>query len=665
MNPSLGGELGSVPTETTADQLERAGYSVVRHDGSPWPLDQRPVQQAAQAGQVTRRQVMGLVRDGQTRWVRVSARPLARPGEPPHGAVASYTDVTDRERARSELEESETHFRLLAENSTDVITRHRADGTCTYVSPALLEVLGRPRADVLGHQPIDLVHPEDQQLVVAEHDAVLADLQARTFRYRVRHRDDRWLWCESVVRPVLGDDGTLHEMQTSTRDITARVEAEQRLSRLALADPLTGLSNRAALTQQLGDMLGEEGELALLFLDLDRFKVVNDSLGHSAGDELLRVVAGRLAGACREGDVVARLGGDEFVVVAQGLDEGAAVALADRIQQVLAVPVGVAGHELVVSASVGIVAAGADRPQGQDAETLVRDADVSMYRAKARGRARSVVWTEAFGEAAGDRLEVERDLRAALERGELRVHYQPQVELTTGRIAGVEALVRWAHPHRGLLTPAAFLDVADDSGLVVEMGRQVVTAAGEQVARWRALPGQADLRLSVNLSAQELVRPGCVEDLLAALARVGLPASAVTVEVLESVLLDAEGDVAAALARCGSTDLRLALDDFGTGSSSLLHLRHVPFGGVKVDRTFVAGLGRSLPDEAIVRAVRAVTTDLGLSCVAEGVEHERQRAWLVEHGVELAQGFLLAHPLPPQELTALLQAGAAARPSGG
>ena len=637
---------------------EPGGFEVLHADGTPWPLLERPLARALFLAEETDHVLMGLRRGGTTLWTRVTARPLYRTGESePYAGLITYTDVTDSLAAEATLRESEAHFRLLAENSTDVISRHTVDGTCTYASPAITDMLGWQVEQVLHRSPLHLVHPEDRGLAVAEHEAVRTDLVPRTFRCRLLHRDGRWLWCESVVRPVRGDDGRLHEMQLSTRDVHARVEAEDRLERLALADPLTGLANRAALTQQLEELLVQGRQVALLFLDLDRFKVVNDSLGHSAGDELLRTVAGRLAGTCREGD--------EFVVVAQGLDEAGAITLADRLQQVLAAPIGVGGHELVVSASVGIVAAPPGLALEQDAETLLRDADVSMYRAKAKGRARAVVWTEAFGEAANARMELERDLRAGLERGELVVHYQPQFDLSTGRIAGVEALVRWHHPTRGLLPPGAFLDVADDTGLVVEVGRQVVAAACAQVAAWRRLPGHEDLRLSLNLSAQELVRPGRADEVLQSLADVGLPAEAVTVEVLESVLLDAEGDVEAALTSYRRTGMLLALDDFGTGSSSLLHLRHVPVGVVKVDKTFVAGLGRSRHDEAIVRAVRAVTADLGLACVAEGVEHEQQRAWLVDHGVELAQGFLLARPLPAEQVTALLEGGTAPGPVGG
>ena len=252
------------------------------------------------------------------------------------------------------------------------------------------------------------------------------------------------------------------------------------------------------------------------------------------------------------------------------------------------------------------------------------------------------------------RLETERDLRAGLERGELVVHYQPQVELATGRIAGVEALVRWQHPLRGLLPPSSFLSVADDSGLVVDLGDQVLEEAAAQVARWRALPGCEALALSVNVSAQELQRPERVARTAHLLETSGLPASALTVEVLESVLLDAEGAVEASLQAYGRLGVRLALDDFGTGATSLLHLRVVPFDTVKVDQAFVSGLGSSRRDEAIVRALQGLTEELGMRCVAEGVEQEQQRTWLAGQGIGLAQGFLLHRPLTAEAVERLL-----------
>jgi predicted signal transduction protein with EAL and GGDEF domain len=360
-----------------------------------------------------------------------------------------------------------------------------------------------------------------------------------------------------------------------------------------------------------------------------------------------------VSSACRDGDVVARLGGDEFVVVASGLGEEGAVGLAERVQAVLSAPVEVSGHALTVTASVGIVVAQPGDDE-QDAETLLQGADVSMYRAKATGRARSVVWTEAIGEAATTRLDLERELRDALAQGQLVVHYQPQVDLLTGLVLGVEALVRWDHPIRQLLSPAAFLSVADDTGLVVELGRHVLEVSARQVAQWRRLPDAADLRLSVNLSGQELLVPGRAAQMSALLAEVGLPGSAVTLEVLESVLLDRAGDVRSALTAYVDAGLDIALDDFGTGSSSLSHLRDLPVSALKIDRSFVAGIGSSRQDEAIVRAICVLGQELGLRCIAEGVEQEEQQRWLTAHGVRMAQGFLLAPPMSARELGALL-----------
>ncbi len=669
-NAAVEGFLGGRPTDLSASAFERSGWEVLREDGSPWPEAERPLQRAALEAVTTDVALMGLRRRETTLWLRVSARPLRRLGQDePYGGLCTFTDVTaDRER-RKALSDSEAQFRLLAESATDLICRRTADGRCVYVSPSVREVLGLEPEDLLGTDLLDTVHPDDRRVAARMVRRLLETGEPQSLRHRAERPDGRSVWLETVGRAVTGSDGQL-EVHTSSRDVTQRVEAERRLARIALADPLTGLANRASLLQRLEDLLDGGVPLALLFLDLDRFKVVNDSLGHSVGDEMLRTVAARLRELCGDDALVARLGGDEFVVAAADIDEEGALELAERLQRELRAPMALAGHALVTTASIGVVVA----PGGSDleAEVLVRDADVSMYRAKARGPATTVLWDQRFGSAATERLEIERDLRATLDgrpdAGRLVVHYQPQVDLLSGTIVGVEALVRWQHPERGLLPPGTFLDVADDSGLVLELGRQVLATSTAAVAGWRQLPGAGELGLSVNVTALELQRPEGVRATLEVLDAHGLPADALTVEVLESVLLDAEGAVEASLASYAALGVRLALDDFGTGSSSLLHLRQVPVATVKVDRSFVAGLGRSRRDEAIVRAVRSLTDDLGMRCVAEGVEEERQRSWLAGQGIGLAQGFLLHRPLPAEQIAALLAAagrgGVAAGPRG-
>ncbi len=638
-----------------ADALAHAGAQALREDGTVITLEQRPYRRALDQGETVDAELFEMRVAGTSRWLAVSARPLYLAGQAaPYAAVATYRDVTRQREGRAALAESEAYFRLLAENASDLIARHSADGTCTYASPASFELLGRPPETLLGDWThASPVHPDDIGHVATSHARLVETGQAYVMRYRLQHTDGRWLWVETAARPVIDSDGSVSEIQSATRDISARLEQENRLSRMALSDGLTGLPNRAALTQYLKEMLVDRRTVALLFLDLDRFKVVNDSLGHGAGDHLLRAVAGRLSGTVRDGDLVSRLGGDEFVLAAPGLDEQAAVLLADRVQRVLAVPVLVGGHELVISASVGIVISDPD-VGAQTPEDLLRDADVSMYRAKERGRARAVVWTEELGAHAVRRLGLENELRVALEQGQLVVHYQPQVELATGRIPGLEALVRWDHPQRGLLAPGEFLDAADQSGLIVELGRQVLAQALEQLVAWRALPGHAGLELFVNVSEQELLHPERLSMTRELLDQCALPPGALTIEVLESVLFDPEGEIHEALLGFAHAGIRLALDDFGTGSSSLVHLRQVPFTTLKIDRAFVAGLGSSPRDEAIVRALRSLTDDLGLGCIAEGVEQESQRRWLTEQNIRLAQGFLLHKPLAAADITALL-----------
>jgi diguanylate cyclase (GGDEF)-like protein len=430
----------------------------------------------------------------------------------------------------------------------------------------------------------------------------------------------------------------------------------------ALHDPLTGLANRGLLMEQLAQALARArrrpGSVAVLFLDLDRFKVVNDSLGHAVGDDLLVEVARRLERTMRSADTVARFGGDEFVVLAEdvaGLDE--ALSLARRLREAIAVPVRVgAGQRVVVTASVGIALS----PPGAVAATpssLLWDADVAMYRAKDTGRDRVQLFEDGLRAGSLDRFRSEAMLRHALDHDGLRLHYQPLVDLGSGALAGAEALVRLQDPERGLIPPAEFIPVAEETGLVVPLGAWVVSEAAAQAAAWRSLqPLDAPpMTVSINLSGRQLTTPGFAVEVGAAIARSGADASHLCFEITENTLLDATGAGVTTLERLKELGVRLAIDDFGTGHSSLTWLRRLPADFLKIDRTFVAGLGTDPGDTAIVRAVLDLGQALGLTTIAEGVEKPEQLEALRDLGCHWAQGYHLARPGPPETVTTLIK----------
>jgi diguanylate cyclase (GGDEF)-like protein len=426
-----------------------------------------------------------------------------------------------------------------------------------------------------------------------------------------------------------------------------RAAHTKQLGHLALHDTLTELPNRALAVESLElalDRARENGLLvAVLFLDLDRFKVVNDGLGHETGDELLVAVGRRLAASVRRHDTVARFGGDEFVIICEDLTDVSQVEeLADRAIRALGEPFALDRAEVSVSASIGIAVT---RGTSDRAASLLRDADAAMYRAKSRGGSRFEMFDQAMHTQAVTRLLTERGLREALERGELRLLFQPQFELVTGARVAEEALVRWAHPVRGLVTPGDFIDVAEETGLIVPIGTWVLEQVCERAAATRAIsPDQGQLCLSVNISARQLLRPDFVRVVLGLLREFHLDASALCLEVAEHVLLDDQEATRGALDELKALGVRLAIDDFGTGGSSLTYFRRYPFDELKIDSGFVAGLGQSAADDAIVAATIDMAHALGMTVAAEGVETELQRERLVELGCDRAQGYLLAPP---------------------
>jgi diguanylate cyclase (GGDEF)-like protein/PAS domain S-box-containing protein len=477
---------------------------------------------------------------------------------------------------------------------------------------------------------------------------------------QIEGREDGWglLWLANPAegRLAAADADFVQALANILADAIQQRGTEDRIRYQALHDPLTDLPNRVLFLDRLGHALTRPGaEVAVVLLDIDNFKLVNDSLGHSAGDELLRKIAPRLTDALRPGDTIARLGGDEFVVLLEHIaDERAAAHVAERIVAAFEVPFELSAGEHFAKASLGIAIATGEE---EEPSALIRDADAAMYQAKARGRARFEVFDGAMRARTVKRLSVENDLRRALEREELRVAYQPIVSLQDGSIAAVEALLRWRHPERGLIAPGDFIPVAEESGLIEPIGRWVLNAACAQAARWHAeRPGAPPLGIAVNLSVRQFTQRDLEATVAGALADSGIAPSSLCLEITESVLLDEPDTVSETIRGIARHGVRFALDDFGTGYSSLAYLTRLPIDGLKVDRSFVDELGSSARSTAITTAIVRMAQALSIEVVAEGVETERQLETVRDLGCELAQGFYFHRPLGAGEISALLGA---------
>jgi diguanylate cyclase (GGDEF)-like protein len=463
-----------------------------------------------------------------------------------------------------------------------------------------------------------------------------------------------------TVRGFSADD--VNFLQAVANVLAAAIErrrSEAETRHQALHDPLTGLPNRALFRDRLQHALARsrrrDTTLAVLFLDVDNFKVVNDSLGHEAGDELLSALAPRLCEAVRSGDTVARFGGDEFVLLCEDVvDEQEALEIAERVKQCFCAPLPISGGERYVTASIGVAMPSA---AGDGPESLLRDADAAMYQAKERGRARFEVFDADMRESALKRLQLEAELRHALDRDEMRLVYQPVIDVDTGRIAAVEALLRWHHPERGVVPPLEFIPVAEESGLIVQLGDWVLRQAMRQAAHWRGMerPGEAPVVVSVNLSARQMAERDLVASVVRALRDTGVDARQIALEITETVLVEDTVAAAETLYALQDIGVKLVLDDFGTGYSSLGYVKRFPLSFLKIDRSFVAELVHNGRDTAIVSAIAEMARALGARVVAEGVETEEQLSGVRKLGCELAQGYLFARPLPPDEIDGLLR----------
>ena len=587
--------------------------------------------------------------------------------------------------ADAELRAREARFRGLVEQSSDVILVVGPTTDVRYVSDSVVALFGYPPAALLGQPASRLLHPEDAPEALATLAGVLAHPGATVrMRCRVRHADSAWRNVEIAATNRLADP-VIDGVVLNVRDVTERAELEAELQRRAFHDALTGLANRALFRDRVEQALGadpREPDLgpaaAVLFLDLDGFKGVNDSLGHEAGDRLLVAVADRLRNATRGIDTVARFGGDEFAILLEQLHAPEdATTVAERITAAMRAPVRLApgprapvppegGEARVAEARVGVSIGIAFAEPGLDADALLRNADAAMYHAKAGGKGRHAAFDPALVAAASARVDLEAELARALAGGTpgeagFALAYQPVVALADGGVRAVEALLRWRHPTRGPMAPAKFIPAAEESGLIVELGRWVLEEACREAATWPAVRGGALVGVTVNVSGRQLREPDFAAQVAAVLAGSGLAPGRLTLEITESVLLGGGpagvADVPATLERLRALKalgVRLAIDDFGTGYSSLAYLQQFPVDVLKIDKRFVDGVARGATDAALTRTVVALGAMLELKTVAEGVETPEQRRCLTEMGCELGQGYLFARPLAPDALHAFI-----------
>jgi diguanylate cyclase (GGDEF)-like protein/PAS domain S-box-containing protein len=533
-----------------------------------------------------------------------------------------------------------------------------AAGTAMTWSEELYRLLGFdadqiPDTDAM----MSRVHPDDRALLIAAIRGATTELMPFALDHRVLVPDGTVRWVRSQGFGKTTGTRRQTTIQGTMQDITEQRLAEEALAHQALHDPLTGLPNRALFVDRLAQALArlhrEPSTLGVIFLDIDRFKVINDSLGHAAGDRMLQAMAKRLSGLLRAGDTVARLGGDEFVILCDRLTgELEAVGIADRLHTAMAEPLQSNEGELVLTVSAGIAFTTSALTSP---EALLRDADAAMYGAKAGGRARAEVFAQSMRSTAIHRLDTEVALRRSITMGDFRIHYQPILDLPNGRIIGTEALVRWQHPVRGLLGPDQFIPVAEETGLIVPLGGWVLAEACRQAKRFQERnEAWSSLTMAVNLSGCQVNEPGVVELVRAALTNSGLHPALLQLEITESVLMK---DAAAAVNILGLLKMigvRLSIDDFGTGYSSLAYLKRFPIDVLKIDRSFVDGLGHDPEDSAIVAAVISLAGAMQLDVIAEGVETDLQRSALVDLGCGKAQGYLFARPMPAFELETLL-----------
>jgi len=589
-------------------------------------------------------------KSGEIFWASVSLSVARHESGNPSGLIGYVVDISDQLAAEEKLQ---LHAKIFERNSEAIVVTDASERIIS-ANQAFSVITGYREADVLGQAPGMLFTQGAEALQRPE---IRGDLDAAgqwSGELQFRRRNGEWFTGWASISAVIAANGTLTHYFLVFSDITERKEAERQIHRLAYYDPLTGLPNRmlfySLLEQALATAHRNHTHGAVLFLDLNRFKNINDSFGHTPADALLKEVGRRLAMTLRKEDVVSRLGGDEFVIALLDISRREhAGHVAQKLLAALAEPFLVENHEVLLSASVGISIFPDD---GRDTETLLKNADVAMYRAKKLGTSAHIFYSHEMNLRSFEQLKLEGALRRATERGELCLHYQPQLDLASGRITGAEALLRWHHPEQGMIPPAQFIPIAEETGLIIPIGEWVIDAACRQIREWMDL-GLPQVRIAVNLSTRQFSAT-LPQMILGIIARHGVPNNALELEITESMLMHNADSVVEMMREFGEAGILMSLDDFGTGYSSLSYLKRFPIDNLKIDQSFVRGIPADQDDSAIARAIISMAKNLRLSVIAEGVETAEQLEFLRDAGCDEIQGYFFSRPLPADEFAALL-----------
>lgn len=560
--------------------------------------------------------------------------------------------------SEANFRESEAKLRTLIASMNEGLTQVGNDEVIEFANARLCEMTGYRREEMVGRTTFDLFFDDEGRRIIERENEQRKKGVSGQYEARIRKKSGEMMWVLISGSPMMNEAGEVTGTLGMFMDISERKRAEEQLLHDAFHDGLTGLANRALFMDHLRMTIERcksrhSNHYAVLFLDYDRFKVVNDSLGHAEGDELLKQIARRLELWTRTGDLVARLGGDEFVILlTEMLEPDDAMQIAERIQEDLKNPFDLNGRELFISASIGI-ALSIDGVR--TAEEMLRDADIAMYRAKSTGRARHQLFTEAMRIQATTRLQLETELRHALEHNEFEIHYQPILNLETQAIKGFEALVRWQHPERGFISPEEFIPAAEESGLILPLGRWILHESCRQLRLWQSsMPHAESLVISVNLSAKQFLQSDLAEQVVEALETSGLPSRCLKLEITESYLIENSDKAVTVMNRLREIGVELSLDDFGTGYSSLSYLHRLPVNSLKIDRSFVSQMAESEEHSEIVRTIVRLAQNLKMDVIAEGIETAEQLDQLNELNCGFGQGYLFARPMDAETAEAFI-----------